>query len=243
MIAVLGMYPFAHLRDSYDQLWQSVASHLVDAPDRLDRAVDLHESWRRDDLLLGQTCGWPLVTSLPELAVVGAFDVVAPFAAAGRYRSVLVGVRPQSPAELASTPDSVVAMNSDTSLSGWISLCAALGRRPQRVLTTGSHGESVRAVSEGRAHLASIDALSFEFLMEAERPMVSRLHIVGHGPLVPSLPLVTSFTHRLDELRQAVAVAVTETTAVCTRLRIRGFVPFDRSDYESLTELMPPPVG
>jgi ABC-type phosphate/phosphonate transport system substrate-binding protein len=246
MIAVFGMYPFAHLSDAYDQLWDGIRSRLGDAPDALDRNTSLHDSWHRDDLLLGQTCGWPLVTALPHLTVVGAFDVVAPFAVAGRYRSVLVASRPQSPQELVSQPDTVVAMNSDTSLSGWISLCAALGGAPQRVLATGSHADSLRAVAEGRAHLASIDALSFEFLLESSRPVAMQVHIVGHGPLVPCLPLIMApdLAGRRDEMRSAIAATTADPALAdtCARLRIRGFVPFDRGDYESLSELMPPLV-
>jgi len=245
MIAVLGMYPFAHLNDAYDQLWEGIRSRLDHVPDTLDRSTPLDDSWHRDDLLLGQTCGWPLVTTLPHLAVVGAFDLVAPFAAAGQYRSVLVASRPESPHELVEQPDTVVATNSDSSLSGWISLCSALGRRPPRVLVTGSHAESVRAVAERRAHLASIDALSYEFLLESSRQVASQVHIVGHGPLVPSLPLVMArdLAHRRDEVRAAIAATIADPAlaGVRARLRIRGFLPFDRSDYESLTALMPPP--
>jgi ABC-type phosphate/phosphonate transport system substrate-binding protein len=246
VIVALAMYPFAHLRDSYDQLWQGIRRRLAEAPDELDREVDLYESWRRDDLLLGQTCGWPLVTTLSQLTVVGAFDVAAPFASLGRYRSVLVGSRAQSPAELLAM-SGTAAVNGLESLSGWISLCAACGTRPERVLVTGSHGESLRAVAEGRAQLASIDALSFEFLLESNRPMASLVHIVGHGPSVPSLPLVVGpvWAHRRDELRAAIDGAVGEPglADVCARLRIRGFVRLDRIDYETLLALEPPPIG
>ncbi|MEI8238547.1 MAG: PhnD/SsuA/transferrin family substrate-binding protein [Actinomycetota bacterium] len=246
MIAVLGMYPFAHLRDAYDQLWSSIRRSLDDAPDALDRTTDLYESWRRHDLLLGQSCGWPLVTSLPELAVVGAFDATVPFAKDGCYRTVLVASRPQSPAELMSAPGAIAAVNGPDSLSGWISLCAAVGRRPELTLTTGSHAESLRAVAEGRAQLASIDALSFEFLLESNRSVAAAVHIVGHGPVVPSLPLVMSASnaHRRDAMRAAIDAAMHDPALgeVRARLRIRGFVPLDRVDYEPLLALAPPPA-
>ena len=101
--AALGMYPFAHLRDAYDRLWSSVRSRLDvdDAPASLSWDADVHASWRDPGLVLGQTCGWPLVTKLDgAVAVVGSFDVVAPFAHDGRYRSVIVARRPVSVAEL-----------------------------------------------------------------------------------------------------------------------------------------------
>jgi ABC-type phosphate/phosphonate transport system substrate-binding protein len=158
---------------------------------------------------------------------------------------VLIGNRAWSPAELLALPGAA-AVNGFESLSGWISLCAACGGPPRDVLVTGSHGESLRAVAEGRAQLASIDALSFEFLLEADRSPASVVHIVGHGPLVPSLPLVTgsAWAHRRDELRAAISGAIADpaTSRARARLRIRGFVPFDRSDYEPLLELAPPPA-
>jgi ABC-type phosphate/phosphonate transport system substrate-binding protein len=247
VIASLAMYPFADLRAAYDQLWSAVRSHLGDAPEGLDWDTDLHTAWHSPELLVGQTCGWPLVTALTDVAVVGAFDVHAPFARDGRYRSVLIGDRPDSPSALLARPGAVAAVNDWESLSGWISLCAGLGRTPSDTLLTGSHAESLRAVAEGRAQVASIDSLSFEFMAASAPGIAGRVHIVGHGPLVPSLPLVMSaaLAARRDELRAAFESAVgrPDLADVRARLRIRGFVPFERSDYEPLSALAPLPAS
>ncbi|MEG9454720.1 MAG: phosphate ABC transporter substrate-binding protein, partial [Pantoea piersonii] len=40
--------------------------------------ADLLAHWRADDLLLSQTCGYPLVTMLPDVQLVGAFQLSAP---------------------------------------------------------------------------------------------------------------------------------------------------------------------
>ena len=240
MIASLGMYPFAHLRDSYDRLWEAVSARLDGAPALLSHELDLQSAWHLPELLLGQTCGWPLVTELPDVVVIGAFDLNAPFAVGGRYRSVIVSNKPVS-----ANRSQLAAVNGLDSLSGWVSLCSVLGGAPDALLETGAHAESVRAVAEGRAEIASIDAMSFEFLAESQPALVGRLHIEGHGPSVPSLPLVMApaLADRLPEVRAAFAAAVADPTLadVCARLRIRGFVPFDRSDYLPLLELAPPP--
>lgn len=239
MIASLAMYPFAHLRDAYDHLWKAVHSRLPGSPEALSHELDLHAVWHHRDLLVGQTCGWPLVTQLPDVAVIGAFDVRVPFGAAGRYRTVLIAAKP-----LGLQHFRVAAVNGYDSLSGWVSLCNALGAVPEEVLETGAHVESVRAVAEGRAEFASIDAMSFEFVAESQPSLAGRVHIIGHGPMVPSLPLVTAsaHAHRLHEVRTAFAAAVADPAlaAVCEVLRIRGFVPFDRSDYLPLLGLRPP---
>jgi ABC-type phosphate/phosphonate transport system substrate-binding protein len=244
VIASLGMYPFAHLRDAYDSLWHAIRRRLSDGPDELDLDVDLHDAWRRSDLLLGQTCGWPLVSSLSDqVAVIGAFDVVAPFAAGGRYRSVLVAAKPLGIEQWKADRTAVVAQNGPDSLSGWISMQWAWGGAPPNVMTTGSHVASMRAVASGAAQVASIDALTFEFFAESEPAVAGHLHVIGHGPVVPSLPLVTStaLADRVDEVRSAIADAVADPSmaAVCRRLRIRGLVPFELADYEPLRELLP----
>ncbi len=244
--ASLSMYPFAHLRDGYDELWTAVRAQITDAPAALDRELDLRESWHRPDLLLGQTCGWPLITELRDVVeVIGAFDVSVSFATAGRYRSVLVASKPWSIAAWRADPTAIVAVNGLDSLSGWISLCHVWGGRPTSLLMTGTHVESMRAVAEGRAQVASIDALSFEFLSEIEPMTAGRLHVVGHGPVVPTLPLVMAvdLAHRRDEVRAALVAAVADPATARARevLRIRGFVPLALEDYEPLAALAPLP--
>lgn len=244
MIASLDMYPFEHLRGSYDRLWAAIRSRLPGAPESLSHELDLHDVWRHPDLLLGQTCGWPLVTALPDVVVVGAFDMAVPFARAGRYRSVLIASKPLGIDHWKSSADTRVAINGYDSLSGWVSLCQAWGGLPSTVLETGAHVQSMRLVAEGGAEVASIDAASFEFVAATMPTVAGRVHVIGHGPMVPSLPLVMAPANapRLDEVRAAVSGAVAEPAmaADCARLRISGFVPFDRSDYLPLLALEPP---
>lgn len=244
MFAALGMYPFPHLRDDYRTLWSAVASRVVGAPAELDETIDVHESWRRSDLLLGQTCGWPLVTVLRDsVEVVGRFDVDVPFARDGRYRTVLIASKPIGVAEWRQNPSTRCAVNGRDSLSGWVSLQWAWGGEPGDVIETGTHLASVRAVAEGRAHLASIDALSFEHLTVGERALVSRVHVIGHGPMVPTLPLITSsaLADRVPELRDALLAATADPSLgpVLQRLRIRGFVPCGADAYADLPALLP----
>jgi ABC-type phosphate/phosphonate transport system substrate-binding protein len=238
------MYPFAHLRDAYDHLWNAVRGRLADAPDHLDRTIDLHAAWRRPDLVVGQTCGWPLVRDLTDdVVVIGAFDVDVPFAEGGCYRSVLVASKPLGIEAWKGDPTTVVAQNSADSLSGWISMRWAWGEMPANVLTTGGHALSMRAVADGNAQVASIDALSFQFITDSDPAVGARVHVIGHGPRVPSLPLVMAkgLASRRDEVRAAFADAVADPSMVvtCATLRIRGFVPFELEDYAPLAELLP----
>lgn len=244
MIAQLGMYPFPHLRAAQDTLWSAVRRRLGDAPDLLDDDVELHAAWRHPDLIVGQTCGWPLVDQLADVVeVVGAFDVVAPFASGGWYRSVLVASKPLGIEAWKADPATVVARNSPDSLSGWVSLQSAWGGVPVNVLHTGAHIESMRAIASGEAQVACIDGLSFQFIVESNAFLGGRVNVIGHGPRIPSLPLVMSkrLASRRDEVRAAFAAAVADPVLAPTlaRLRIRGFVPFELADYEPLRELLP----
>lgn len=243
-LAVLGMYPFPQLREPLDRLWAAIVERVPDLPARLDHDHSLHDSWHDDGLVIGQTCGWPLVTELrDEVIVLGAFSPRVPFAGDGRYRSVLVSRAPLSAAEWAARDDLVVAVNGLDSLSGWVSLCASLDGRPAEPLLTGAHVASLHAVAERRADLASIDSKSFEFALEIDALLGARLHVVGHGPVVPALPLITSraFADRRDEFRAALAGAVSDPAlaGVSAALRIGSFVPFDLADYLELEALDP----
>lgn len=238
------MYPFPHVRAAWNRLWRRIALELEHAPRALDWDRDLHQVWRDPALLLGVTCGWPLVTQLGGgLVVVGTFDPAVPLAATGRYRSVLIASQATSVAGLHALPRAVAAVNGTDSLSGWVSLCHAWGGTPADVMVTGSHLASMRAVARGDAQVASIDAVSYELVAAVEPATTAALHVVGHGPLVPALPIVTAAANaaRVPELRNALAVAVTDPAlaATCAALLIRGFVPFDRADYEPLLHLAP----
>ncbi len=87
---------YAIHRQQTQALWQAVQSLLAergvmvagDPP--ADDPEDLLAHWRQPRLLLSQTCGYPLVTQLPEVQTVGCFHYAAPGCEGRRYRSLLV---------------------------------------------------------------------------------------------------------------------------------------------------------
>jgi ABC-type phosphate/phosphonate transport system substrate-binding protein len=247
------MYDLPELFDATDRLWSAIGSALralgQPAPARLTRGLDTHAFWLSPRLYFSQSCGYPLVTRFRDrLAVVGAFTYDVPGAEGATYASVLV-CRP----ELVDRPLrelhlSRAAVNSLDSLSGWVSLVATVAGTGSgwagTVRLTGSHAASLAEIAAGRADIASIDAVSFE-LFRRHRPLsTEHVVIVGHGPRVPTLPIVVAAGTPPDEIaamRAAIAVvladpAMTDTLAL---LAISGFEPLSFDDYASVARLAP----
>lgn len=87
---------YAIHRQQTQALWQAVQSLLAERgvmvagdPPAADPG-DLLAHWHQPTLLLSQTCGYPLVTQLPEVQTVGCFHYAAPGCEGRRYRSLLV---------------------------------------------------------------------------------------------------------------------------------------------------------
>ncbi len=246
MIAALPMYDFPEVVTATDALfsaWRAAAArHGIDAPAVRDLATgSLLDHWRDPAVLLTQACGYPYRAALAgTVVVVGTFDYDAGLVGvpAGHYRSVLVTRAGLGPAVIA---DGVaVAINSLESLSGCVSLGATLAEmgitHVGPIVETGAHARSVEAVADGRADLASIDAVSWALLGDVRPHAVAGLEVIAQGPVVPSLPLVTPRAELVAPLRASLADALADLAErapeVLTALRIRRFVPLDGGAYD-----------
>jgi len=246
MRAELGFYPFEDTRWAYDELWSAIVSRAQWLPAKLQWTGNPQDLWLSDDLALSQTCGWPLITRLADkVRVVGTFRHTTPESAAHHYRSVILGRTDGTPFDF---QESIAAVNNTESLSGWISLVAAI-HGPQEtwrgsVRITGSHLESVRMLHRGEADVASIDSVTLAHLKRTFPELISSLFTICNGPIVPCLPLIT---HRsisdaqLAELRDALRDATRETSiAQATQaLFINGFDELELDDYLPLRNLSP----
>ena len=243
-VASLGMYPFDEVRPAFDRLWAHVHRRCPWTPELLDWDVDVHASWTSPDLVVGWTCGWPLVTRLHDsVRVVGAFAPDTPQGVGATYRSVLVARDAAPPVAFRGA---VAAVNGDDSLSGWVSLITAVegvgGAWTGAVRFTGAHVESLRLVREGAADVASIDSTTFAIVHRHRPELLDGVVVVGEGPRVPCLPVIanarTSDAH-LDELRAAFVAAVAEAPDDAAAVFVRSFEPLDLADYTPLLALAP----
>ncbi len=237
------MYPFERLVPTWELLWSLVHRRAPWTPPALRWDGDPHDHWRDPRCLVAQACGWPAMTELHEdVTIAGAFMLALDDADGYRYRSVVVAKRPIDLADVAAG-ELTAAVNAIDSLSGWISLLAATvgagNRWPGSVHWTGSHAESVRAVYDGDADIASVDAMTLAYLRRDQPADVARLIELGRGPWVPSLPIVVrrgDAAGRIDDLRAAISAALDDPAAAGVRaeLLVEGFVALDEAAFEPI---------
>lgn len=199
MIASLPMYLRPETRGALDTLWGNVAATLrdlgIDAPAHLDHDAPVAETWARDDLLLGQICNLPYRLAFAErVRVVALGDHRLPDTLPGHYHSVLVARADDPRTRLAEFADAPVAINSADSQSGWGAIWSAsqaAGLTLGPVRATGAHRDSARAVADGRADLAAIDAVTWRMIARWD-DWAGRLKVLSRTPPTPGLAFITA---------------------------------------------------
>jgi ABC-type phosphate/phosphonate transport system substrate-binding protein len=199
--ASLPMYDLPAVRAATDAWWQGLAGHLRTAgvagvPDRLAREPAPQST--APDLLLSQTCGYPLTHALAgEVEPLCTPVYGAPGCRGPRYVSALV-VRADSPAtELADLRGGVCAFNNPASQSGYnvlrrmVAPLAGGAAFFDRTVATGGHAASVAAVGAGEADLCAVDSVTHALLGRHAPTALAGTRVLGHSLEAPGLPVVT----------------------------------------------------
>ena len=235
-VAWLGMYDWPEVRAATDALWGCIRDALraddIAAPETLDRDLDRDAAWTAPALVLGQTCGLPWALGRCGAArIIAAGDYGPETGPPGRYHSVIIARRGEpAPARVA-----VAAVNGPDSQSGYVALLGFLNTRtpagPPRLVTTGSHRGSIRAVAAGDAEVAAIDAVSWR-LARRHEPSASGVDIVARSPAVPGLPFITGPDMPHERVLAALAAGVGALDpASRSALGLRSVVPAGNADY------------
>lgn len=237
-----------------EALWHAIARELAQAavaavPPALTWPSDFRTHWTSADLLLSQACGFPLVTFLAgKVRVVGAFHYAAPGCSGALNRSQIV-VRASDPAtSLADFRGRTVAYNGTDSQSGYNSLRAMVaplaaggaffGARRE----TGSHLQSVLAVRDGVADIASIDCVSLAGFARHQGAATRGIRVLDQSPPYPGLPLISAL-HTTDRTLTALRAALTRVVQDPTLAELRqelfitGFEALDASAYRVCSEM------
>ncbi|WP_414163957.1 phosphate/phosphite/phosphonate ABC transporter substrate-binding protein [Superficieibacter sp. BNK-5] len=208
-------------------------------------ASDLLTHWRGSDVLLSQTCGFPLMTALPDVQVVGGFHYSAPGCDGVHYRSALVARREDQNKTLADFFGRRAACNAVDSQSGFNALRKMVTPLSQegaffsRVVISGSHQQSLVEIVDQRADLAAIDCVTLALLRRAEPQRMRELAVIGYTPSTPGLPLITAAQtprETVQSLREVLHTLVTSAryAEICASTLIAGFSELPRDAYRVL---------
>lgn len=248
------MYDRPETRAAWDALWQATVegyeprrsetrSDLPPLPAMLDWDSPHDAPWLDPDLTLAQTCSLPYRTRLNgKVTLLGTFDFGLPGCAPGYYNSVLV-MRANDPRELPKYwSELTLAYNAPDSQSGWAAPyfhAQILGSGFRAGAETGAHAASARAVMEGHADIAALDAQTFR-LLERYEPDISALKEIARTAPTPGLPLITRRGWDAGEFWKSLSQAVDDLHQQAKAvLDLDGLVSIHADRY---TELPVPPA-
>ncbi|TDJ61991.1 MAG: hypothetical protein E2O37_11735 [Proteobacteria bacterium] len=251
MIASLPMYDLPELRTATDAWWSGMATALrragIDAvPDQLTRVDNIAAVWRDPNLLLSQTCGYPLVREMADILQPVATPIYdAPGCDGPNYSSAIVISAERSVDHISALRGGVCATNGRDSQSGYNCLRAFLspltGGKPffARVIETGSHARSLEMVSRGEADVCAIDCVTHTLLSRHRPQALANTRTLGYTSRAPGLPYVTQASATLDlvyRLREGVMAAFTEPSLTNAReaLLLFGAEVLDVESYEGI---------
>lgn len=203
--------------------------------------------WHSPELLLSQTCGYPLVTFLPQVQVVGTFHYQASGCERFYYSSHLVVRATDAGKKLADFRGKRVVCNSEDSQSGYHclrSLVATMHSEGQFFSQTrfsGSHQNSLAMLRSEQADIAAIDAVTWALLAKHLPEQLVGLVSLGNTPLIPGLPMITSAQtspQTLKKLRRVLKRLVSEPEwrNICDALLIADVTLTERQDYQPVSD-------
>jgi len=256
------MYDWPEVRDATAELESALQGALVEAlgltPAQIvawPEELDLAEAWSRPEVLLSQTCGYPLTHALDgRVRVVGAPHYAAPGCDGHRYCSHIVVRRDSGAGDLADLRGARAVYNNPDSQSGMNALRHSVARvaggKPffSSVRPSGGHRASLKAVAEGQADVAAIDAVCWDLACRELPELAVRLRPIARTASVPVLPLITSLrvSDAQAELIAGVAAEVLsapETEKSRERLGIRGFSKLSAEDYAPILSMEQEALG
>ncbi len=253
-VASLPMYDLPELRAQTDALWRRLAAAMRDAgvndvPDSLSRQEPCHSIWRRRDLIFSQTCGYPMMHEYRSvLRPLATPRYSAPGCRGSEYVSAVVVRANAEHKDIAALRDTVCAVNSSISQSGYNALRALIaplsinGRFFSEVRVTGSHPGSIELVSAGQADICAVDCVTHALLGRYRPSALEGTRVMSYTPCCPGLPFVTRMdldADQFDRLREAVheALGDTEGEEIRAALFIEGVDDTEFEDYQLILEM------
>lgn len=246
MIASLPMYDRPELSTAHGVFWAGIHKNLADveikSPSKLDQSAQGLAAWLSPNLCFSQTCGRPYKLHLrAAVTLIGTPDYGLAGCPAGHYRSVLIARKDDRRATLSDFNGAVLAYNETMSQSGFAAVlhcCVQDDVDLAAGLHTGAHLASIAAVQDGRADLAGIDALTWEFFCQFTP--TDSLKIIGYSMPTPTLPYITRVGQDAAAYADAIRAAIHQMPANArAMLRLKSLVQIAPAAYSELYEPTP----
>jgi len=206
------------------------------------------ELWRSDQLLLSQSCGYPVTHDFADVLQPLATPIYSvPGCHGARYSSAIITKDNRLERSLPDFAGQRLALNGFDSQSGWAALRADViaGNLPlpffDSVVVTGSHRESIAKVHHEEADLAAIDAVTLALLANHAANELAGIQVLGWTRTAPSLPYVTAMNagpERVESLRRVLLSAMGDPDLAPARsaLHLQGFVLSKVADYREILD-------
>ncbi|MDA1098886.1 MAG: PhnD/SsuA/transferrin family substrate-binding protein [Proteobacteria bacterium] len=253
-LAGLTMYDLEPVRAATDAWWAGLAracarEGIADVPDQLWRGGQREELWRAPNLLLSQTCGYPLLKQFTSHLTLLATPVYGAVGCDGpNYCSLIVVGADSQASTLEDLRGGVCAINDWESQSGMnvlrytIAPLARDGRFFGDVTVAGKHQWSIAMIARGEADIAAIDCVTHALMLRHDPASVAGTRVLAQTRAAPALPYVTGAGTSSDDwtrLRAAVDRALADPALTTARdaLMIQGFADLSLPDYGIMLEM------
>lgn len=253
MLASLPMYDLPEVNAATDALWGGIAKALEragvdDVPGTLTRDPDidvLHSS----ELLLSQTCGYPLTHALAGIVELVATPVYSADGCSGADYCSLIVVSENNPASgLEDLRGCVCAYSRNYSHSGYNALRAAVAPLAggdaffSRIVESGGHSVSIELVAAGEADVCAVDCVTHALIARYRPDALAGTRVIGATERAPGLPYVTRAgvdADYLSRLRDGLQTACSDPQLSDVRdaLLLTGVEVLDRDDYQRIDDM------
>ena len=245
-----------HVTEGIARAWEEFMAEVVQTlrrrgwtgPLQIDHKVeDLASFWAAPNLLLGQTCGYPLVTALRDQThVLGTPEFAFPHCVGPNYASLFLAREDSGLLTLQDLRGRSIAMNGPDSHSGMNALrhsiapLAREGKFFSALLVSGGHRDSLRALQSGAVDAACVDCVHYGFALRDAPERVAGLRLLHVTANAPGLPFIAS-RHlgqaQVNELRQVLFDLPAARPDLAARLAIQSIRPMSLADYQPILDM------
>lgn len=244
--AELQMYVAPQQIQQANELWLARIFERLGVTRRNARHLELRSLWRAPELLLSQTCGYPLMVELRgQVKLIGRPRYELIHSSAGSHCSLLLTRGDNPRTVLADFYDSRGVINGYDSNSGMNLLRERLAplQRDARffasVDVSGGHRDSLRWLREDRADLAAIDSVTFDYLARFAPQEVAGLRVVTRSAPSPTLPYIGALglsDEQVSSIREAMNQALQDLPQLVEVLGVQEVLPAREEDYQVLLD-------